>query len=58
MINRIDCRIDGQVFDLVAEGDEPAVGRRNINVYGCGLLLDPNDDWAVFFTFNGTLLGK
>jgi hypothetical protein len=28
------------------------------NVGGCGLLLDPNDKVAIFFTFNGKLIGN
>jgi hypothetical protein len=28
------------------------------NVNGCGLLMDPNDKLAVFFTFNGKLKGQ
>jgi hypothetical protein len=27
------------------------------NVGGCGLLVDPNDKLAIFFTFNGKLIG-
>jgi hypothetical protein len=28
------------------------------NVFGCGLVLDPEDKLAIFFTLNGQLLGK
>jgi hypothetical protein len=28
------------------------------NVFGCGLVLDPKDKSAIFFTSNGKLLGK
>jgi hypothetical protein len=28
------------------------------NVYGCGLVLDPDNKGAIFFTANGKLLGK
>jgi hypothetical protein len=28
------------------------------NVYGCGLVIDPNDKLAVFFTLNGILMGN
>jgi hypothetical protein len=27
------------------------------DVAGCGLLIDPNDKLAIFFTFNGKLIG-
>jgi hypothetical protein len=27
-------------------------------VFGCGLLLNPKNELAVFFTLNGNLLGK
>jgi hypothetical protein len=28
------------------------------DVYGCGLLLNPRNEWAIFFTFNGVLMGQ
>jgi hypothetical protein len=28
------------------------------NIYGCGLLLDPDNQLAIFFTLNGILLGE
>jgi hypothetical protein len=28
------------------------------NVYGCGLVLDPKDKLAIFFTYNGQLMGE
>jgi hypothetical protein len=28
------------------------------NTFGCGLLLDPKDKLAIFFTLNGLLLGE
>jgi hypothetical protein len=27
------------------------------NVFGCGLLMDPDNKLSIFFTFNGILLG-
>jgi hypothetical protein len=30
----------------------------NGNVFGCGLVLDPKDKLAIFFTLNGKLLGE
>jgi hypothetical protein len=27
-------------------------------IYGCGLLIDPEDNLSIFFTKNGTLLGQ
>jgi hypothetical protein len=32
--------------------------KRTMNVVGCGLLLDPTDQLAIFFTLNGKLLGE
>jgi hypothetical protein len=29
-----------------------------INVHGCGLVLDPKDNLAIFFTLNGKLMGE
>jgi hypothetical protein len=29
-----------------------------INVFGCGLVLDPEDKLAIFFTMNGMLMGE
>jgi hypothetical protein len=29
-----------------------------INVYGCGLVLDPEEKLWIFFTFNGQLMGE
>jgi hypothetical protein len=28
------------------------------DVYGCGILMDPNDKLAIFFTLNGILMGQ
>jgi hypothetical protein len=28
------------------------------NTYGCGLVLDPENKFAIFFTLNGQLLGE
>jgi hypothetical protein len=30
----------------------------NAYVYGCGLVMDPNDKLAIFFTLNGFLMGQ
>jgi hypothetical protein len=39
------------------EGAQPTE-RNGINVLGCGLVLAPNNKLCIFFTLNGTLLGK
>jgi hypothetical protein len=36
------------------EWDEPEIG----DIYGCGLLLSPDNKLAIFFTLNGILLGE
>jgi hypothetical protein len=30
----------------------------NVNVYGCGLVLDPENNLAIFFTLNAKLMGE
>jgi hypothetical protein len=30
----------------------------HLNVFGCGLVLDPENNLAIFFTLNGQLLGE
>jgi hypothetical protein len=34
------------------------LARGSINVFGCGLVLDPENKLAIFFTLNGQLLGE
>jgi hypothetical protein len=62
MINQIDCHINGQERDdFLPEGAEQQLHwNQNENLVGCGLLLapNPNDQLAVFFTFNGQLMGQ
>jgi hypothetical protein len=43
----------------LAEGTSAIRPRRdNTNVFGCGLVLDPEDKLCIFFTLNGQLLGE
>jgi hypothetical protein len=32
--------------------------KKYANVYGCGLVLDPENKLSIFFTLNGNLLGE
>jgi hypothetical protein len=53
------CRIAGsvRVFQLPTDDAIKPVPKENgTNVYGCGLVMDPNDKLAIFFTLNGILL--
>jgi hypothetical protein len=46
---------------LFAEEQEAIEAREKSNgmdVYGCGLVLDPEDKLAIFFTLNGQLMGE
>jgi hypothetical protein len=37
---------------------QPTRNIGSVNVYGCGLVLNPEDKLALFFTLNGKLFGK
>jgi hypothetical protein len=45
------------LFELPEGAIQPKFGP-GIDIYGCGLLLYPNDKLTVFFTLNGKLLGQ
>jgi hypothetical protein len=46
-------------FFELPEGSVPPIWNRySVNVFGCGLVLDPEDKLSIFFTLNGKLLGK
>jgi hypothetical protein len=53
------CWLAGEphVFELPEGAIQPEM-KENGNVYGCGLVLDPDNNLAIFFTLNGKLLGK
>jgi hypothetical protein len=44
-------------FELPVGAIRPEM-KDNGNVYGCGLVLDPDNKLAIFFTLNGKLLSK
>jgi hypothetical protein len=44
-------------FELPEGAIRPEI-RGNENVYGCGLVLDPDNILAIFFTLNGQLLSE
>jgi hypothetical protein len=54
------CYLDGELHQLeLPEGAiEPKFKANGIDVYGCGLVLDPEDKLCIFFTLNGNLLGE
>jgi hypothetical protein len=48
------------LFELPDEAVQPKMrdNGNGRNVYGCGLVMDPNDKLAIFFTLNGILMGQ
>jgi hypothetical protein len=52
------CWLDGDYhrFELPEGAVRPSW--KHINVFGCGLVLDPDNNLAIFFTLNGKLLGE
>jgi hypothetical protein len=44
-------------FELPVGANQPEMKEYG-NVYGCGLVLDPDNKLAIFFTLNGQLLGE
>jgi hypothetical protein len=55
-----ECLLAGEThpFELPEGSVRPTWNRYSVFVYGCGLVLDPEDRLAIFFTVNGKLLGK
>jgi hypothetical protein len=53
------CCLAGEIhlFEL-SEGAIRPKRKDNGNVYGSGLVLDPDNNLAIFFTLNGQLLGE
>jgi hypothetical protein len=54
------CHLAGEHhrFQLPDGAIQPKLMKENgTNVYGCGLVIDPNDKLAIFFTLNGILMG-
>jgi hypothetical protein len=53
------CCLAGEIhlFEL-SEGAIQQEMKQFGNVFGCGLVLDPDNKLDIFFTFNGQLLGK
>jgi hypothetical protein len=45
-------------FELPYGAVQPRDNGNGRNVYGCGLVMDPNDKLAIFFTLNGILMGQ
>jgi hypothetical protein len=53
------CWLDGaRHFFELPEGANRPEKKQYGNVFGCGLVLDPDNKLAIFFTLNGQLLGK
>jgi hypothetical protein len=53
-----ECWLDGELHQLELQGAIRPVGKEYGNVYGCGLVLDSENNVAIFFTLNGQLLGE
>jgi hypothetical protein len=53
------CYLTGELhrFQLPEGAIRPEI-KENRNVYGCGLVLDPENNLTIFFTVNGKLLGE
>jgi hypothetical protein len=53
------CWLAGEVhrFELPEGAVKPEM-EENGNVVGCGLVLDPDNEMAIFFSLNGKLLGE
>jgi hypothetical protein len=45
-------------FELPKVGILPLMKFDATDVFGCGLILDPEDKLSIFFTVNGQLLGE
>jgi hypothetical protein len=54
-----ECRLAGECyyFELPEGAIQPRL-KCGMNVYGCGLVLDPEDQLSIFFTLNGKLKGE
>jgi hypothetical protein len=57
--NKTFCWIADEVhaFELANNENRPAYNGLG-DILGCGLLMNPENKLAIFFTLNGTLLGK
>jgi hypothetical protein len=53
------CLLAGEYhrFELPEGANRPEM-KDNGNVFGCGLVLDPDNKLTIFFTLNGQLVGK
>jgi hypothetical protein len=51
---------DGRRYEYTEVPVEARPGPPNVqgNLFGCGLLIDPDNKVSIFFTSNGFLLGK
>jgi hypothetical protein len=55
-----ECRLSGEEhhFELPEGGIQPIRKRNRNNVFGCGLVVDPEDKLAIFFTLNGKIMSE
>jgi hypothetical protein len=55
-----ECLLAGEThhFELPEGAIEPSWKLNDINVHGCGLVLDSEDKLWIFFTLNGNLVGE
>jgi hypothetical protein len=58
----MDAGLPESALNLNCQKEEGAIQPRfkfgSINVFGCGLVLDPENKLWIFFTLNGQLLGE
>jgi hypothetical protein len=51
-------RTGNNQFSELPIRDRPEPPNVKGNVYGCGILMDPDNNFTMFFTFNGHLLSE
>jgi hypothetical protein len=57
--NEYECRLAGKKHNWEwPEGATRPEWSDGEDVFGCGLVLSPDNKWAIFFTMNGLLFGQ
>jgi hypothetical protein len=57
---QFECWLEGVAhpYELPEGAIGPIPKNNGMDVYGCGLVLDPENKLSIFFTLNGHLLSK